>query len=306
MSFYERHYHREGLGGALGSRLSGSSVVIWLLAINAGVFVLDSIFAGGTRAGATAWLTLAGNFNVEQGLFGFQIWRWISYQFLHANFFHILINMIILFFFGPMMERWWGSRRFLAFYLLCGTSAAVIYAILVLAIPGLIMDQGWLARVGMTPEQVPLVGASGSIFGILVGCAVLYPHQRVMLLIPPIPMSMRTLALILLGIAVLSLLAGTPNAGGEAAHLGGALLGFILIKRAHWLDWADRGSMPSLSDFKARMEQNRLERTRRQKLEDEKEVDRILDKVRDHGLQSLTRREKKILSRATERQRDAG
>ena len=305
MSFYERHYHREGMSGTLGSRLSGASVVVWLLAINAGVFVLDSILAGGTRAGATAWLTLAGNFNVDQGLFGLQIWRWISYQFLHANFFHILINMIILFFFGPLMERWWGSRRFLAFYLLCGTSAAVIYTILVLAVPGLIMDQQWLAQMGITPRQVPLVGASGSIFGILVGCAVLYPHQRVMLLIPPIPMSMRTLALILLGIAVLSLLAGTPNAGGEAAHLGGALLGFILVKRARWLDWAERGSF-SPAKFRFRIETGRAERQRQKRADEEREVDRILDKVRDQGLHSLTRQEKKILSRATERHRDAG
>jgi hypothetical protein len=121
-----------------------------------------------------------------------------------------------------------------------------------------------------------------------------------MLLFPPVPMSMRTLALILLGIAVLTLVVGAPNAGGQAAHLGGAALGALLVKRAHWLDWADGFHVPRGQGLKKKLE--RVQQARRQR--DEKEVDRILDKVKEHGIQSLTRSEKKTLNRATERERE--
>ena len=65
-----------------------------------------------------------GYFSVTEGIHRFQIWRWLTYQFLHHDFWHLLFNMIGLYFFGPLMERWWGSRRFLGFYLMCGFSAA--------------------------------------------------------------------------------------------------------------------------------------------------------------------------------------
>lgn len=296
MAWYERDYNQQGFGGGLGARLGGASVVMWLLGINCAVFVLDSIFAGGARTGGRAWLTVIGNFNIEQTFLGLQLWRLVTYQFLHAGLLHIFFNMLVLYFFGPLMEQWWGSRRFLAFYLLCGVSGAVVMTLLGF-IPGLL---------AVTP-QTELVGASGSIFGILIGAAVLYPHQRVMLLIPPIPMSLRTLAIIILGIATLSLLAGTRNAGGQAAHLGGALLGFVLVKRAHWLDWADRGSFKgSLTELKTRAAKGRWQKMQQKKADEEAEVNRILDKVKHHGLQSLTRREKKTLNRATEQKRRVG
>ncbi|HEX7009444.1 MAG TPA: DUF6576 domain-containing protein, partial [Phycisphaeraceae bacterium] len=103
-----------------------------------------------------------------------------------------------------------------------------------------------------------------------------------------------------LAIAVLSVLADASNAGGEAAHLGGALLGFILVKNPRWLDWADSRM---LQRWRHQRQRSRWERQRRKELELEAQVDRILDKVREHGLPSLTRREKRILRNATERHR---
>jgi len=298
MAWEERDYSREdygGGGGGFGARLRGASVVMWLLGINVVVFLLDSIMAGGSRTGGPPWLTVAGNFNIAQGVFGVQVWRFVTYQFLHLDFIHLLVNMIGLYFFGPLMEQWWGSRRFVAFYVFCGAVGAFVMTLLSV-IPDLL---------NVSP-QTPLVGASGSIFGILIGCAVLYPNQRVMLLIPPIPMSMRTLALVFLGISALSLLAGA-NAGGQAAHLGGALLGFVLVKRPHWLDWADRGHGKSLSgtvtELKVKAAKGKWQKQKRKQADEDREVDRILDKVKDHGLQSLTRQERKILNRATERRR---
>jgi len=294
MSWRDRDYNQDGFSGSrggFGGRLGGGSVVTWLLGINCVVFLLDGVLSSGVRtsgASPTYW----GNFNVAQGLYGLQLWRWVTYQFLHHGFMHILFNMIGLYFFGPMLERWWGSRRFLAFYLLCGVSGAAVMTLLSF-IPGLIL-------VG---PHTTLVGASGSLFGILAGAAVLFPHQRVMLLIPPIPMTMRTMALLFMGLAFLSVMAGTPNAGGQATHLGGALLGFVLVKNARWLDWADRFSPSAIQHG---VNKGRFERKRKRELADRAEVDRILDKVRDKGLASLTRKEKRVLNEATERQKRAG
>ncbi len=295
MAWQDRHYNQDnfnsGGGGGFGGRLSSASVVTWLLGINAIIFLLDGVLTSGARTSAVSpsyW----GNFNLEQGLYGLQLWRWVTYQFLHHGFMHVLFNMIGLYFFGPMLEKWWGSRRFLAFYLLCGVSGAAVMTLLSF-VPGLIF-------VGPTTS---LVGASGSLFGILAGAAVLFPHQRVMLIFPPIPMTMRTMALLFMGLSFLSVMAGTPNAGGEAAHLGGALLGFILVKNPRWLNWADRLSPSAIQDG---VNKGRFERKRKQAVTDQAEVDRILDKVRDKGLASLTRKEKKTLNDATERQKRAG
>ncbi len=294
MGFENRHYYRDSysggnMGGAVGSRLSGASIVIWLLGINTVIYFMDFILTTGSRV--PGWLSpsLLGNYNIDQAVFKFQIWRFVTYQFLHAGFMHLFFNMIGLFFFGPLLERWWGSRRFLAFYLLCGISGAVLMTILYM-IPGFLPIN----------PSIPLVGASGSIFGILAGAAVLYPHHRVMLLFPPIPMSMRTMAIFFMVIAFLSLVVGTQNAAGEAAHLGGAALGFLLIKKPRWLDWADSISMKSSTrSMKRNWADKKADHIRR----DRQEVDRILAKVKENGLQSLTAREKRILSRETDRQR---
>ena len=291
MPIQDRPYYRDPTGPQRVtpfSQLGRGSVVTWLLVINFVVFVLDSILLGSQRAGSAAPIVW-GNFNIAQGIYGFQFWRFITYQFIHGGLLHIVFNMMVLFFFGPRMEQWWGSRRFIAFYLLCGTSGAVVYTILSF-VPGLL---------GAGPQTI-LIGASGSVFGILIACAVLYPHQRVMLLFPPIPMSMRTMAIMLLAIVFLSLLVGSDNAGGQAAHLGGAVLGFILIRRPQWLDVFDRMGNP---DIGRRWAQRSTDRQMRRRQARDQDIDRILKKVHEQGLASLTRREKQTLQQATDSQR---
>lgn len=297
MAWTDRDYNRPDRddGGSCGVGfgrfgMGRHSVVMWLIIINVVVFVWDGIFAGSQRGSMLA-LGAHCYFSVDKAIYSGQVWRFVTYQFIHAGFLHVLFNMLVLFFFGPLIERWWGSKRFLAFYLLCGVSGAVVASLLG-AIPGLLVMPRW----------VPLVGASGSIFGILIACAVLYPRQRVMLIFPPIPMTMRTMAIVFLVIAFLSLMAGSANAGGEAAHLGGAALGYLLVRKPRLLDWADRFSPTAIQ---AGYTKGRFERRRRKQRVSDAEVDRILAKVRDKGLQSLSRREKKALAEATERQRRA-
>ncbi len=289
MAWHDRDYNQYEYrsGPSMMQHMGGQSVVFWLLCINAAVFMLDAVL-GGSRRGSFLAPGDWGAFSVGKGIFGLQLWRVITYQFLHGSFFHVFFNMLALYFFGPLMERWWGSKRFLAFYLLCGIGGAALYTGLSF-VPDLL---------GVSLRST-LVGASGCVFGILAGCAMLYPHQRVMLIFPPIPMTMRTMALVFLGLGAMSVIVGSRNAGGEAAHLGGAAIGWLLIKYPRSLSFVDRHWA---HDFKQRQQKKH----RQAAAKEDVQVDQILQKVREHGLASLTNREKKILQRATDRQRRAG
>ena len=313
MGFENRDYQRDDFGGGAGGgfgaggRMAGASATMWLLGIIAGVFVLDSILGGARRAGGFT-LSALGEFTVAEGVQGFQVWRFVTFQFLHGGLVHVFFNCLLLYFFGPLLERWWGSRRFVAFFLICGVTGGVLYTVMTLAMPTLIFPEMYVAAGNHL--DTPLVGASGGLFGILVGAAVLFPNLRVVLLIPPIPMTMRTIAMVVLGIAVLTILLGGANAGGQAAHLGGAAMGYVLLTRPNWLNWADaigpgggRSRGGGLGSVVEKAKQAQQQRESRRHQQEDAEVDRILAKVRDQGLQSLTKAEQRTLQRATERQR---
>jgi membrane associated rhomboid family serine protease len=234
-------------------------------------------------------------FSVDKAVKHLELWRWVTYQFVDADIFRMAFNMLGLYFFGPLMEQWWGRRRYLAFYLLCGMSGAILFSLFSL-MPGTIFN----------PQGGALLGSSGSIFGILVGCAVLFPKMPVMLLIPPIPMTMRTMALVFLGIAVASVLLLSGDAGGQAAHLSGAALGFLLVRQPWLLGFADHMSLGFVRRMRQGVRRKRGEMRIRKTEDEQAEVDRILEKVRAHGLHSLSRGEKRCLHRATERQRQSG
>jgi membrane associated rhomboid family serine protease len=246
-------------------------VVKWLLIVNVGIFVVAALM--GSRADFLfTW------FSVYPATIGMslQLWRLITYQFLHdtSGFGHIFVNMLALFFFGPMLERFWGSRRFLVFYLVCGATGGVVYPVLA--------NIGWLGK-------DPLVGASGSVLGILAAGAMLFPRLRVYIW-GIFPVRLMVLALIFAAMSILTLLQPNQfgNAGGEAAHLGGMAAGALYVLSQSWRDRLK---------FKLRAGQWEKRMTSQRDLQ--AEVDRILQKVHDHGLQSLTRKEKSTLKEAT-------
>ncbi|MFM7626208.1 MAG: rhomboid family intramembrane serine protease [Gammaproteobacteria bacterium] len=146
---------------------------------------------------------------------GFQPWQLLTYAFLHGTLLHLSFNMIGLVSFGRELEMWWGTRRFLQFYLACVLSAALVQ----------------LAVTSSTGSLSPTVGASGGLYGLLLGFAVMFPKRRVLLLIPPIPMPAWVFAL---SFAVLELVLGvTGTASGIAnfAQLGGMLGGGWMLWR---------------------------------------------------------------------------
>lgn len=235
-------------------------------------------------------------YSPSTGLEGGQFWRFVGFQFLHANMAHLLFNMLGLYFFGPVVERYLGGKRFLAFYLLCGVCGAFLYLLLnaggVLAsnlfgpdfrIPGLLFHNPW----------TPLVGASAGVFGVLMAGAFLIPNATVLLFFI-LPMRLATLAYALVAVALFTILMEGRNAGGEAAHLGGAIAGYYFIRRPHHLhgffDLLGRVD-PTSSTFRAGRGGARPS--------DQREVDRILEKIGREGLGGLTERERRTLRNAS-------
>jgi membrane associated rhomboid family serine protease len=169
-----------------------------------------------------------GYFSLSTAIGNLEIWRFITFQFLHANVMHLAFNMFALFFFGPFIESFLGRRRFLAFYLLCGVGGPIAYLVLL------------TTKVLVVSPATPMIGASASIFGVLIAAARIAPNT-VVLIYGVFPMQLKTLAWVLLAIAAFTVLrygnTGQHNAGGEAAHLGGAAMGWLLIHNPHWLQF---------------------------------------------------------------------
>ena len=148
-------------------------------------------------------------------------WQLLSYGFLHGGLSHLVFNMFGLYMFGGELERVWGSRRFLLFYFVSVLCAA-------------------LAQLGVAAwsgSMVPTVGASGGLFGLLLGFAMLFPHRKIVPLIPPIPMPAWLFVLIYglieLGLGITGSMAGVAH----FAHLGGLVGGWLVIR--YW-----RGQLP--------------------------------------------------------------
>lgn len=149
---------------------------------------------------------------------GFQPWQLVSYGFLHGGIGHLFFNCLALYQFGPRLEYSLGTKRYTTYFFTCMIGAGLCQ----LLVTSLMVKSG--------TGPFPTIGASGGIFGILLAYAMFYPHDRVMLLIPPIPMKVRTMVI---AFGVIELVLGvTGTAAGIAhfAHLGGMLFGWLLLR----------------------------------------------------------------------------
>ncbi|MES2921601.1 MAG: rhomboid family intramembrane serine protease [Verrucomicrobiota bacterium] len=275
---YHRNEHREG--GGLFAQLT--PVVKWLLALNLGIYFLDLLLSNSSGGRP---LRDFGVFAIQSAVFQGRIWEFITFQFLHGSVGHVLFNCVGIFFFGPWLERWWGARKFLIFYLLCGAAGACFFTLLVF--------------LGVVPDAY-LVGASAGVYGIFIGVAMIAPNMRVMLLIPPIELSMRQLAIALMAISVGAILLKLGgNEGGEAGHLGGAILGFILM-RYPWL--LGRGQELEIVRPKAipRPPESKLRPRSGLEKDQDSAVDVILEKIYREGVHSLTDEERDLLRKASD------
>lgn len=164
----------------------------------------------------------------------FRWWQPVTHMFMHGGFWHLFFNMYTLYFFGRVLEERWGAKKFLVFYFVTGLGAALIHT-------GVewIQMQGWMEQVaeGVLAAQAkihalkmtPTVGASGAIYGVLMGFAMLYPDAILSLVFPPVSMKAKWFVLIFGGIELLTGITGVGGGIAHFAHLGGLIFGYLLI-----------------------------------------------------------------------------
>ena len=173
----------------------------------------------------------------------FHWWQPVTHMFMHGSFLHLFFNMYTLYFFGCTLEARWGARKFLVFYFVTGLGAAAIHT----GVEWMQM-QYWLGEAAQGSmaaqtsihmlKMTPTVGASGAIYGVLMGYAMLYPDSVLTLIFPPISMKAKWFVLIFAAIELLTGVTGTGVGIAHFAHLGGLIFGFILIwywKKRHTL-----------------------------------------------------------------------
>jgi membrane associated rhomboid family serine protease len=199
------------------------------------------------------------NLNQLLGLFfpksaSFKPIQLLSHMFMHANFMHILFNMYTLFIFGIVLENVWGPKRFLIFYLVCGFGAALVNESVVAVEYSkiahtltpenlqLVLKEGsnyWREGREFTDPamknmqyllNIPTVGASGAIFGVLLAFGMLFPNTELMFIFPPIPIKAKYLVIIYGGLELILAVTQPGSSIAHAAHLGGMLFGYMLIK----------------------------------------------------------------------------
>ncbi len=208
--------YRISFGGPL------TPAVKYLIIINTAIYVLELVLLQAGDGAAGNWFLATFSLNPSQVFGQFAIWQVATYMFLHSPFspFHLVFNMLGLWMFGSDLERVWGTPRFLRFYLLCGIGAGLLNCVFAFVVAS-------------------TLGASGAIYGLVVGYAMLFPSRTILLMFV-IPVSARAFALIFVGLSLLSVGALSVDGVAHFAHLGGALTGYLML-RGGWnpMRWYD-------------------------------------------------------------------
>ncbi len=249
------------------------TVVRNLIIANVAVFLTQMLLERGT-----------GSWALTFGLVPALFWKgWIfqavTYMFLHSqsNFFHLFFNMFALWMFGRTLEAYWGSRKFLTYYFVCGIGAGFTNAL-------------------VTPfSPIPIVGASGAIFGLLLAFGMSFPNQMIMLLFPPIPMKAKYFVIIFGAIELFMAMSGSNRGVAHFAHLGGMLFGFLYLKKDLW--WYKFRRWNDMQKTKKKMKVVWDRDKEKEKLQ--KEIDDLLDKINRIGIDKLSSEEIKRLKQAS-------
>ena len=210
-------------------RFKTPPVVLNLIIVNVIVYLLTNIL----------WPNLLVYFELfypgNNGLpapYHFEPYQLVTYMFGHGGFWHIAFNMFALWMFGSQVEMIWGGKKFFLFYMACGLGAAGFnFLVNYLKLQG--------NEASITQVMVPMLGASGAIFGILAAFGMMFPNQLLLLLFPPIPIKAKYLVIIYGALELFSGLSNNPNDNvAHFAHLGGGLTGLIML-----LYWKSRGEL---------------------------------------------------------------
>ncbi len=219
-------------------------------------------------------------------------WTIVTYMFVHGGFFHVFINMLMLFFFGPPLEELWGGKEFLKYYAICGVAGALF-------------NLGAMAFPGLGTGTIPIVGASGAVYGVMLAYALNWPNSLVWIY-AIFPIKVKYLVMILGAMTFFSAFGGATDGIAHFAHLGGLVVGYIYLKKGwqlgvHWEGWKKQ-----LRRRKLRVVQGGRGKPSRPEPADEEArilevVDKLLDKIAASGLESLTPEERRFLDEVSRR-----
>ena len=258
----------------------------------------------------------------------FRVWQLFTYMFMHASVEHIFFNMFALWMFGCVVERVWGPKRFFAYYVACGVGAglfqeaaqfAQFYLTAAAQVPGFSAADVFsvAAESAGVLNLWTTVGASGAVYGILLAFGMIFPEERIFIFPLPVPIKAKWFVGIYAAIELFSSLSTSGDNVAHLAHLGGMVVGFFLIR--HWrkttyggdafgsiggmfrkggkTGFGFGGSKKTSSDDYVRVVDTRQADWdyNAKKKGEQDEVDRILDKIRKSGYDSLTAEEKRKL-----------
>ena len=297
-----------------------------LLIINVLVYLLASVVELGGKS-LTDWGAL--HFFMASD---FHVYQFITYQFLHGGFTHLFFNMFALWMFGCVIENVWGPKKFIFYYIFCGVGAGLCQEMvqyISFAADGLTsLDPAQVLNVNgqrlMTVDQImnlsSTIGASGAVYGILLAFGMTFPNERIFIFPLPIPIKAKWFVAIYAIIEFVSAMSSVGDGVAHMAHIGGMLFGFLLIlywrKRpnSHFnfdatRQFFDRWSRTSRTSHTGETSytssnttysrpEDDMEYNARKKARQE-EIDKILDKIRVSGYDSLSKEEKRRLFEAS-------
>ena len=249
----------------------------------------------------------------------FKIYQLFTYMFMHGGVEHLFFNMFALWMFGCVVERIWGPKKFLFYYIFCGIGAGLVqevaqyieYSVEGLATTNIVIfSDGTKMLTDALLNKWTTVGASGAIYAILLAFGMSFPEERIFIFPLPIPIKAKWFIVIYIAIEVFTAFFTTSNVA-HFAHLGGMLFGYLLIKywRRHPENsyfGADSGS-PIFEKLRKNWEKHTGKNVgggksgnpdwdyNASKKAEEEEIDRILDKIRKNGYASLSKEEKQKL-----------
>lgn len=265
----------------------------------------------------------------------FHYYQLVSYLFLHADFTHILFNMFGLWMFGGVIENVWGPKKFLFYYIACGIGAGICQEIVQYiqytsdtSLSGLSLDQIVHVQVMGGTMEMPVgdylnkwwtIGASGSIYAVILAFGMTFPNERIFIIPFPFPIKAKWFVMFYIGIELITAIVSSGDGVAHTAHLGGALFGYLMIRywNRHPDSGYDRGRGQQFFEnlkrnFEQRQQQSKshdhsnmhaerggskaddMEFNARKK-QNQEEIDAILDKIRKSGYDSLTKEEKQKL-----------
>ena len=201
----------------------------------------------------------------------FMIWQPVTYLFFHGGIWHVLINMFVLWMFGSELERLWGKLRFLKYYFITGIGSGIMTALLNLS------------------SITPVVGASGAVFGVLMAYGITYPN-RTIYLYGIIPIRSMLFVVAVGFIAFVSSFDGASRIS-HITHLSGMVIGYLILKRRWQFNDIWFSIRKKTLEYQIQREERKI--SHRQELENN--IDKILDKINDHGFKSLSDKEEKQL-----------